>query len=89
MCARELEAEVARWMNAAETLDATEDKALGRDKSGEEMPDWVANKKRRAGKPLDARSLRRPRLPYRNPVALRPDETRHGPGTTPATETKS
>ena len=48
--AAELEAEVARWMSAAETADAKEDKAFGRDKSGEEMPDWVANKKRRAEK---------------------------------------
>ncbi len=48
--AAELEAEVARWMSAAETADATEDKAFGRDKSGQEMPDWVANKKRRAEK---------------------------------------
>jgi len=29
-------------------LDAKEDKAFGRDKSGEEMPDWVADKTRRA-----------------------------------------
>ncbi|CAJ0854230.1 hypothetical protein AMST5_01091 [freshwater sediment metagenome] len=48
--AAELEAEVARWMSAAETADAQQDKAFGRDKSGEEMPDWVANKKRRAEK---------------------------------------
>ena len=48
--AAELEAEVARWMSAAEASDAQEDKALGRDKSGEEMPDWVADKKKRAEK---------------------------------------
>ena len=41
----ELEAEVARWMNAAEALDGREDEAFGRDKSGDEMPDWVADKK--------------------------------------------
>jgi hypothetical protein len=83
--AAELEAEAARWMNAAETLDVTEDKALGRDKNGEEMPDWGANKMGRAGKPLNARPVRGPLLPYRNPVALRPDETRHGSVATPAT----
>jgi transposase len=48
--AAELEAEVARWMSAAEATDATEDKTFGRDKSGAEMPDWVADKKRRAEK---------------------------------------
>ena len=48
--AAELEAEVARWMSAAEALDGREDEAFGRDKSGEEMPDWVADKKKRAEK---------------------------------------
>ena len=48
--AAELDAEAARWLNAAEASDAQEDQALGRDKSGEEMPDWVADKKKRAEK---------------------------------------
>lgn len=46
--ATELEAEVARWLNSAEAADAEEDKLYGRDKTGEEMPDWVTEKKRRA-----------------------------------------
>jgi transposase len=46
--AAELEAEVAKWLNAAEAADAAEDKLHGRDKSGDEMPDWVADKQRRA-----------------------------------------
>ncbi len=48
--AAELDAEVAQWMSAAEAADAQEDEAFGRDKSGEELPDWVANKKKRAEK---------------------------------------
>jgi len=48
--AEELEAEVAGWMDAAAAADASEDAALGRDKSGEEMPAWVGDKKRRAEK---------------------------------------
>src|SRR5271154_1241860 len=48
--AAELEAEVARWMSAAEALDGREDAAFGRDKNGDEMPDWVADKKKRAEK---------------------------------------
>ncbi len=48
--AAELEAEVARWMNAASAADAVEDKTFGSDKSGEEMPDWVADKKKRAAR---------------------------------------
>jgi hypothetical protein len=47
--AAELEAEVAGWMDAA-AADGSEDAAFGRDKSGDEMPDWVADKKRRAEK---------------------------------------
>ena len=46
--AAELEAEVAKWLSSAEAADAGEDKLYGRDKTGEEMPDWVADKKRRA-----------------------------------------
>jgi transposase len=46
--AAELEAEVARWLAAAEASDAAEDKLYGAEKSGEEMPDWIADKKRRA-----------------------------------------
>ena len=48
--AAELDAEVAGWMSAAAAADAAEDKAFGSDKSGEEMPDWVADKKKRAEK---------------------------------------
>ena len=43
-------AEVAKWLSAAEAADAEEDKLFGRDSSGEELPDWVADKKRRAEK---------------------------------------
>jgi transposase len=46
--AAELEAEVARWLEVAEASDVAEDKLYGADKTGEEMPDWVADKKRRA-----------------------------------------
>jgi hypothetical protein len=48
--AAELEAEVVKWLSAAEAADAVEDTAFGRDKSGEELPDWVADKKKRAEK---------------------------------------
>src|SRR6266446_4065227 len=48
--AAELEAEVAKWLTTAAAADAEEDKLHGRDKTGEEMPDWVADKQRRAEK---------------------------------------
>src|SRR6201997_1935146 len=46
--AAELEAEVANWLSAADAADAKEDSLHGGDKTGEEMPDWVADKKQRA-----------------------------------------
>jgi len=41
-----LEAEVAKWLSTAEAADAAEDKLHGRDNTGEEMPEWVADKQR-------------------------------------------
>jgi hypothetical protein len=46
--ATELEAEVGKWFAVAEATDAEEDKRYGVDKTGEEMPDWVTDKRRRA-----------------------------------------
>jgi transposase len=54
--AAELEAEVAKWLSAAEAADADEDKLHGRDKTGEEMPAWVADKKQRAEKIRQAKA---------------------------------
>jgi transposase len=42
----ELEAEVERWLKAAEAADREEDRRYG-DKRGDEMPAWVADKQRR------------------------------------------
>src|ERR1700741_1936958 len=54
--AGELEAEVASWLGAAAAADGEEDKLHGRDKSGDEMPDWVADKQRRAAKIRQAKA---------------------------------
>jgi transposase len=54
--AMELEAEVAGWLSAAEAADAEEDKLHGRNKTGEEMPDWIADKQRRAEKIRQAKA---------------------------------
>jgi hypothetical protein len=54
--AAELEAEVAKWLSAAVAADAAEDKLHGGDKAGEEMPDWIADKKRRAEKIREAKA---------------------------------
>src|ERR1700681_1081323 len=42
----ELQAEVDRWLAAAEAADAEEDKLHG-NKRGDELPDWVTDKKKR------------------------------------------
>jgi hypothetical protein len=54
--ATELEAEVARWFSTAAVADAEEDKLHGHDKTGEEMPDWIADKQRRAEKIRQAKA---------------------------------
>jgi hypothetical protein len=43
----ELKAEVARMLAAAEAADAQEDETFGKDKRGDEMPDWVGDKEKR------------------------------------------
>ena len=48
--ASELEAEVAKWLAAAEAVDAAEDKLHGADKRGDELPAWVADKRQRAAR---------------------------------------
>jgi len=46
--ARELDAEVEKWFAAAEAADAEEDRLYGRDQRGDELPDWVGDKQKRA-----------------------------------------
>lgn len=43
----QLEAEVRGWLEKAGAVDAEEDQQFGSDKSGFEMPEWVANKQKR------------------------------------------
>ena len=45
-----LAAEVAQWLAQAAALDAREDEAYGVDRRGDELPDWVANKRQRLEK---------------------------------------
>src|SRR5258708_21433077 len=54
--AGEWEAEVAKWLSRGEAAEAEEDKLYGDDKTGEEMPDWVADKQRRADKIRQAKA---------------------------------
>ena len=50
----ELKAEVARMLAAAEAADAQEDETFGKDKRGDEMPDWAGDKAKRLAKIQEA-----------------------------------
>lgn len=51
----ELQAEVDRWLAAAEAADAEEDKLHG-SRRGDELPDWVADKEKRLAKIREAKA---------------------------------
>ena len=53
---RELKAEVDRWFDEAERIDREEDELYGVDKSGDELPDWVADKQKRLEKIRQAKA---------------------------------
>src|SRR3982075_630524 len=48
--AAELEAEVAKWLSTAEAADSEEDETFGKDKRGDELPDWTGDKQKRLAK---------------------------------------
>jgi hypothetical protein len=50
----ELAAEVQKWLEQAAAEDAAEDEALGRERRGDELPEWVTNKQKRQAKIQEA-----------------------------------
>jgi transposase len=52
----ELKAVVAKWFEEAERIDAEEDELYGKDKRGDELPDWVADKQERIKKIVEAKA---------------------------------
>jgi len=50
----ELAAEVQKWLAQAAAVDAAEDQALGRERRGDELPEWVTNKQARLAKMREA-----------------------------------
>jgi transposase len=50
----EFAAEVHQWLEQAEAADTAEDEALGRERRGDELPDWVTNKQKRLAKMREA-----------------------------------
>lgn len=51
-----LKAEVDGWFQQAEAVDSAEDSEFGKDKRGDELPEWVANKQKRIEKIQAARA---------------------------------
>lgn len=51
-----LQAEVNGWFDQAEAVDTAEDGEFGKDKRGDELPDWVANKQKRIAKIQEAKA---------------------------------
>jgi len=52
----ELASQVRQWMERAGTEDAREDREHGSEHSGDELPEWVANKQRRLEKIQEAKA---------------------------------
>jgi transposase len=85
---RDLKAEVDRWFDEAERIDREEDELYGADKSGDELPEWVADKQKRLEKIRQAKAeleaeakaeLERGRDPVKNthkakPTGIPPDQ---------------
>ena len=77
---RRLQAEVAAWFARAEAIDAEEDRAHGRDRRGDELPAWVADKRARLAKLGAAKAA------LEAEAAAPPDDGDDGPG--PSTGTR-
>lgn len=52
----QLKAEVDSWFEQAEAVDSVEDDEFGKDKRGDELPAWVANKQKRIAKIKEAKA---------------------------------
>jgi Transposase DDE domain len=53
----ELASGVDRWLAAAEAADAAEDKAFGKDRRGDELPAWIADKEKRLLRIREAKAV--------------------------------
>ena len=78
---KDLKAEVDRWFAEAERIDREEDEFYGADKSGDELPEWVADKQKRLEKIRQAKAeleaeakaeLERGRDPVKNTHKAKP-----------------
>lgn len=53
---KQLKEEIAEWFKGAAAEDEEEDRLYGKDKRGDELPDWVANKQKRLEKIREAKA---------------------------------
>ena len=53
---QELKKQIADWFSQAEAIDEAEDREFGAGRTGEELPDWVANKQKRLEKIRQAKA---------------------------------
>ena len=53
---RDLKSEIDRWFEEAERIDREEDELYGADNSGDELPEWVADKQKRLEKIRQAKA---------------------------------
>ena len=84
----DLAAQVSGWLEAAEAVDAREDADHGTDRRGDEMPDWMADKKKRLDKITEAmQALEAEARAEAEAKAKRPQKYRGGrkPKTPPGT----
>ncbi|NOS79627.1 MAG: IS1182 family transposase [Nitrospira sp. CG24D] len=76
----ELAATVQGWLQKAETLDAREDAEVGRDRRGDELPTWVADKQARLDKIRQAKAAleadAKAEATHPSPVAASPQRGR-------------
>jgi hypothetical protein len=83
---KRLKEEIARLLADAETTDAAEDEAHGRDRSGDEIPDKLKRRESRMAKILEAKALleERARADTAEEAAHRQTEERSPPTIPPA-----
>jgi transposase len=78
--------EVAGWLAAAEATDAADDAALGPDRRGDELPDWVADKVARLARIRQAKAALEAEAPAaaEPPAAATSETAAVGPATASA-----
>ena len=83
----ELAAQVQKWLEQADVADAAEDDALGVERRGDELPEWVTNKQQRLAKMREAMAALEAEAAASaeadKPEAPPPDD---GPGASPPPE---